>query len=258
VSVILVETPSNPLNTLVDLALVAVLRDRLAEAQGHRPLLVCDNTMLGPVFQSPLRHGADLVVYSLTKYVGGHSDLIAGAALGGKAALRPVRALRGAIGTGLDPHSCWMLGRSLETLSLRMHAAARNAEAVANFLALHPRVRRVHALGLLADGDPAAALRARQMTGDGSTFSIEIEGGIAEAFRVLNALRIFKLAVSLGGTESLVSHPASTTHSGVPAEVRARAGVTDGLIRLSIGIENAEDLIADLAQALATLDEAQV
>jgi methionine-gamma-lyase len=253
VSVILVETPSNPLNSLVDLSLIAALRERLAVAQGHRPLVICDNTMLGPIFQAPMRHGVDIVVYSLTKYVGGHSDLVAGAALGSTEALRPVRMLRGAIGTGLDPHSCWMLGRSLETLSLRMHAAARNAEAVANFLALHPRVRRVHALNLLADDSPAAQLMARQMTGAGSTFSIVIEGGVEEAFRVLNALRLFKLAVSLGGTESLVSHPASTTHSGVPAEVRAQAGVTDGLIRLSIGIENAEDLIADLAQALETL-----
>jgi methionine-gamma-lyase len=253
VSVILVETPSNPLNTLVDLSLIAALRDRLMAAQEYRPLVICDNTMLGPIFQAPLRFGVDVVVYSLTKYIGGHSDLVGGAALGSKAALRPVRTLRSAIGTGLDPHSCWMVGRSLETLALRMHAAARNAEAVAHYLALHPRVRQVHALNLLREGDPAAAVHARQSTGAGSTFSIEIEGGIEEAFRVLNALRIFKLAVSLGGTESLVSHPASTTHSGVPAAVRAQAGVTDGLIRLSIGIENAEDLIADLTQALATL-----
>ena len=254
VSVIMVETPSNPLNTLVDLSLIVALRERVAAAQGHAPLVICDNTMLGPIFQAPLRHGVDIVVYSLTKYIGGHSDLIGGAALGSAAALRPVRTLRSAIGTGLDPHSCWMVGRSLETLSLRMHAAARNAEAVANFLALHPRVQRVHALNLLREGDPAASVQARQATGAGSTFSIVIEGGITEAFRVLNALRIFKLAVSLGGTESLVSHPASTTHSGVPAAVRAQAGVGDGLIRLSIGIENAADLIADLSQALAVLE----
>src|ERR1700712_1342040 len=136
VSLILIETPSNPLNSLVDLSLVAALRERIALAQGHRPLVVCDNTMLGPVFQAPLRHDVDIGVYSLPKYLGGHSGLVAGAALGSTGLLHPVRLLRGAIGTGLDPHSCWMLGRSLETLSLRMHAAARNAEAVANFLAL--------------------------------------------------------------------------------------------------------------------------
>jgi methionine-gamma-lyase len=249
----MVETPSNPLNSLVDLALISSAAGRIEAAQGHRPVIVCDNTMLGPVFQSPLKHGVDLVVYSLTKYVGGHSDLIAGAVLGSRGKLRPIRLLRGAIGTQLDPHPCWMLGRSLETLTLRMHAAAGNADAVAGFLADHPAVTKVHFLGRDAPGSTARTLYDRQCSGPGSTFSIEIRGGQSEAFRVLNALRIFKLAVSLGGTESLACHPASTTHSGVPAEVRQRIGVTDGLIRLSIGIEHADDLIADLAPALATV-----
>lgn len=255
VSVIFVETPSNPMNSLVDFQLVCATRDRIGAAQGHRPLILCDNTMLGPIFQAPLRHGVDVVVYSLTKYVGGHSDLVAGAALGARDAMRPVQALRSAIGTQLDPHTCWMIGRSLETLSLRMEAAGRNAALVAGFLAQHARVERVFFLG--PDGpDPAAnAVYARQCSGAGSTFSVTIRGGQAEAFRVLNALRVFKLAVSLGGTESLVSHPASTTHSGVPPEVRLASGVTDGLIRISIGIEHADDLIADLAQALALLDQ---
>ena len=250
VSVIMVETPSNPLNSLVDLAAVSAAADRIEQAQNHRPVIVCDNTMLGPVFQSPHKHGVDLVIYSLTKYVGGHSDLIAGAVLGNRQTLRPIRLLRSAIGTQLDPHSCWMLGRSLETLTLRMHAAARSAEAVAAFLADHPAIQTVHSLGHAEPGSPAHRIYATQCSGPGSTFSIEIRGGQAEAFKTLNALRIFKLAVSLGGTESLASHPASTTHSGVPAETRQRLGVTDGLIRLSIGIEHADDLIADLAQAL--------
>lgn len=254
VSVIMLETPSNPLNTLVDLGLVRAAADRIEKAQGHRPVIICDNTMLGPVFQRPLDHGADIVVYSLTKYVGGHSDLIAGAAVGSRAMLRPIRMLRGAIGTQLDPHSCWMLSRSLETLALRMKAAADNAEKVADFLEQHPKVTAVHALGRSDTGPAARDVYGRQCTGTGSTFSIEIEGGQPEAFRVLNALRVFKLAVSLGGTESLASHPASTTHSGVPVEVRDLIGVSDGLIRLSIGIEHHEDLIADLSQALATLD----
>jgi methionine-gamma-lyase len=255
VAAILVETPSNPLNTLVDFSLVAAARDRIAVAQDHRPPLLCDNTMLGPVFQSPLRHGVDVVLYSLTKYVGGHSDLIGGAAVGPHALLQPIRLLRGAIGTQLDPYSCWLVLRSLETLSLRMREAARNAEAVTGFLRAHPKVSRVFALNHLDPDDPAAAVYARQCSGPGSTFSVEIAGGQADAFRVLNALRIFRLAVSLGGTESLVSHPASTTHSGVPAEVRAAAGVTDGLIRFSIGIEHPDDLIADLRQALAVLGD---
>ncbi|MCQ8240363.1 cystathionine gamma-synthase family protein [Rhizosaccharibacter radicis] len=254
VAAILVETPSNPLNTLTDFSLVAAVRDRLEGQQGFRPPLMCDNTMLGPVFQSPLKHGVDIVLYSLTKYVGGHSDLIGGAACGSNALLQPIRLLRGAIGTQLDPHSCWMVLRSLETLSLRMREAARNAEIVRDFLLSHPHVSRVYALGLLRPEDPAAAVYDRQCSGPGSTFSMEIKGGQAEAFRVLNALKIFRLAVSLGGTESLISHPASTTHSGVPVPVRAAAGVTDGLVRLSIGVEHPDDLVADLRQALAVLD----
>lgn len=253
VSVILIETPSNPMNTLVDFALVAHAADAIAAAQGARPVVLCDNTLLGPLFQHPLAHGVDISLYSLTKYVGGHSDLIAGAAIGSKARIRPVRLLRGAIGTQLDPHSCWMLGRSLETLSLRMREATRNAQVVADYLSAHPRIRRVHALGALPEGSPARRVYDAQCSGAGSTFSVELEGGIDEAFRVLNALKIFRLAVSLGGTESLASHPASTTHSGVPAAVRAHEGITDGTIRLSIGIENADDLIADLAQALGAL-----
>ena len=255
VSVILIETPSNPMNTLVDFTLIGRAADAIAAAQGERPVVLCDNTLLGPIFQQPLAHGIDISLYSLTKYIGGHSDLIAGAAIGSRARIRPIRLLRSAIGTQLDPHSCWMLGRSLETLSLRMREAARNAVLVAEFLAAHPRIRRVHALGALAEGSPVARVYAAQCSGGGSTFSIELAGGQAEAFRVLNALRIFRLAVSLGGTESLASHPATTTHSGVPAAVRAQEGITDGTIRLSIGIEHADDLIADLAQALATLGE---
>ena len=249
VSVIMIETPSNPLNTLVDFAAVGGVADRLGEKQGTRPLVVCDNTLLGPVYQKPLQHGIDISVYSLTKYVGGHSDLIAGAAIGSKAALKPIRTLRSAIGTQLDPHSCWMLGRSLETLALRMEKATRNAELVAEFLRGHPLVEAVHTLFALPEGSAARAVFERQCTGGGSTFSIEVKGGQAPAFRLLNGLRIFKLAVSLGGTESLVCHPASTTHSGIPPEVRARIGVSEGLIRFSIGIEHPEDLIADLVQA---------
>ena len=251
VSVVMIETPSNPLNTLVDVALVHRLADEIGAAQGHRPLVVCDNTLLGPVFQRPLAQGADVSVYSLTKYVGGHSDLIAGAALGSEAVLRPIKMLRGAIGTQLDPHSCWMLGRSLETLSLRMERANTNAQGVAEWLAAHPHVARVHHLGLLSPASPEARVHAAQSTGAGSTFSFDVKGGQAEAFSVLNRLQIFKLAVSLGGTESLASHPATTTHSGVPEEVRARIGVSAATIRVSIGIEHADDLIADLTQALA-------
>jgi methionine-gamma-lyase len=251
VSMVLIETPANPTNGLVDIAMVRRVVDGIGRGQGHLPVLACDNTMLGPVFQRPLAHGADLSLYSLTKYVGGHSDLIAGAALGSRAVMKPVRLLRGAIGTQLDPHSCWMLGRSLETVSIRMERADRNAHVVAEFLRDHAKATKVHYLPFNPPDSAAARVFAAQSTGAGSTFSFDISGGQAAAFRFLNALQIFKLAVSLGGTESLASLPASMTHSGVPVEVRERIGVLESTIRLSIGIEHPDDLVADLAQALA-------
>jgi methionine-gamma-lyase len=251
VPLILIETPSNPLNSLVDIALVRRAAEALGAVQGQQPILVCDNTLLGPVFQRPLEHGADIVVYSLTKHVGGHSDLIAGAALGSAAMMRPVRLLRGAIGTQLDPHSAWMIARSLETMALRMTAACRNAEIVARFLASDPRVAKVHYPALLEPDCPAQKVFAAQCDAAGSTFSFDLAGDQAAAFRVLNALELFKLAVSLGSTESLVCHPATTVHSGVPQATRERLGITERTIRLSIGIEHAEDLVADLTQALA-------
>lgn len=251
ISVILVETPSNPTNSLVDIALIRDIADEIGQRQGFRPTIACDNTLLGPVFQQPLRHGADISVYSLTKYVGGHSDLIAGAVLGSRKITAPIKALRGAIGTQLDPHSCWMLGRSLETLSLRMQRADTNAFVIAEYLRNHKDVAALHYLPFLDARTAAGLLFRRQCTGAGSTFSFDIEGGRDAAFAFLDALQIFKLAVSLGGTESLASHPATMTHSGVPEALRRRIGVLDSTIRLSIGVEHPDDLVADLAQALA-------
>lgn len=250
VAVIMIETPSNPLNTMVDVKLVARMADDIASRQQHRPVVICDNTLLGPVFQRPLLLGADVSVYSLTKYVGGHSDLIGGAALGSERLARPIKQLRGAIGTQLDPHSCWMIGRSLETLALRMERGNSNAKIVAEYLRDHPRVAKVHYLPFLSADAPERRVYEAQCSGAGSTFSFDIKGGLAAAFACLNRMQIFKLAVSLGGTESLACHPGTTTHSGVPAELRARIGVSDATIRLSIGIEHADDLVADLSQAL--------
>ncbi len=250
VPVILIETPANPTNGLVDVAMIREIADAIGKKQGSMPIVACDNTLLGPVFQRPLEYGADISLYSLTKYVGGHSDLIAGAVLGSRSLIRQVKALRGAIGTQLDPHSCWMLGRSLETLQIRMERADSNAKAVADFLRQHPKVETIH---YLPYSDPESAVGKTfkaQCSGAGSTFSFDIKGGQPASFRFLNALKILKLAVSLGGTESLASHPATMTHSGVPAEVRQRIGVLDTTIRLSIGIEHPDDLIADLSQAL--------
>ena len=250
VAMILIETPANPTNGLVDIAMIRRVAQKIGEAQGHTPIVACDNTLLGPVFQRPIEHGADLSLYSLTKYVGGHSDLIAGAALGSKAIMKDIKALRGAIGTQLDPHSCWMICRSLETLSIRMEKADRNARLVADFLREHTKVEKVHYLAHHDEASPAGRLFAKQCTGAGSTFSFDIVGGQSAAFRFLNALQIFKLAVSLGATESLASLPASMTHSGVPADIRQKIGIMDSTIRLSIGIEHPSDLIADITQAL--------
>ncbi|WJR81720.1 cystathionine gamma-synthase family protein [Bradyrhizobium sp. NP1] len=251
VAMIFIETPANPTNGLVDIAMIRRVADMIGRTQGHTPMVVCDNTLLGPVFQRPIEHGADVSLYSLTKYVGGHSDLIAGAVLGSKAIIKSVKALRSAIGTQLDPHSCWMISRSLETLGLRMEKADANARIVADYLVDHAKVAKVHYLGHHEDASPAGRVFAKQCTGAGSTFSFDIVGGQAAAFKFLNALQIFKLAVSLGGTESLASLPASMTHSGVPVHIRQKIGVLDSTIRLSIGIEHPSDLIADIEQALS-------
>ncbi len=250
VSVILIESPANPTNSLVDITRVKRVADIIEKQQHHRPIIACDNTLLGPVFQRPTEHGADLSLYSLTKYVGGHSDLIAGAVMGSKALIGQIKSLRGAIGTQLDPHSCWMIGRSLETLSLRMEKANDNAAAVAAFLRTHSKIEKLHYLPFLEAGSPAANTFKHQCSGAGSTFSFDVVGGQPAAFKLLNTLQLFKLAVSLGGTESLASHPASTTHSGVPADVRARIGINEATVRVSVGIENKDDLIEDLRLAL--------
>jgi len=199
-----------------------------------------------PVAPRARRRSVDL---SLTKYVGGHSDLIGGAVMGSRANLKLIRALRSAIGTQLDPHSCWMLSRSLETVWLRMERAAINAAKVAQFLSEHPNVARVHYPPLLPADVPARQLMERQSGSAGSTFSFEVRGGEAEAFAFLNRLEVFKLAVSLGGTESLICHPATTVHSGLTEEARCAIGITPALIRVSVGI--ADDLIADIGRALA-------
>lgn len=250
VGAIMVETPGNPTNAIVDLSLMKAMADAIGEAQGHRPPVVCDNTFLGPVYQNPLKHGADINVYSLTKYVGGHSDLVAGGATGPTQWMKPVRSLRSAIGTQLDPNTSWMIMRSLETLAIRMEAAAANANKVADFLHTHPKITDVWHLALMPEDYPGYAAFKRQCSGAGSTFAFEVEGGEAACFRLLDRLQVIKLAVSLGGTETLASHPASMTHSGVPMEERIALGVTESLIRISVGIEHPDDLIADLTQAL--------
>lgn len=249
---IYIETPANPTNTLVDIAACAEVA-RAHSSEARRVLVAVDNTFLGPLWQHPLKHGADLVLYSATKYIGGHSDVIAGVCLGPSALLQEVRAMRTFLGTMCGPWTGWLLLRSLETLKLRMTSQMKNARYVADFLADHPKVHRVHYLGHLTEDDPAHAVYKRQCIAPGGMVSFDVRGGEAEAFRFLNALQLFKLAVSLGGTESLAEHPASMTHSDIPPAERARMGIGEQMVRLSIGVEHPEDLIADLTQALAAV-----
>jgi methionine-gamma-lyase len=246
---IYVETPANPTNAMVDIAAcAAIARSHTTEAR--RVLVAVDNTFLGPLWQHPLKHGADLAIYSATKYIGGHSDLIAGVCLGSRELMSEVRAMRTFVGTMCGPWTGWLLLRSLETLKLRMTCQMKNARYVADFLADHPKVERVHYLGQLSEDDPQHALYKRQCVAPGGMVSFTVHGGEAEAFRFLNSLRLFKLAVSLGGTESLAEHPASMTHSDIPPDERVRMGIGENMVRLSIGVEHPDDLIADVSRAL--------
>ncbi len=247
------ETPANPTNGLVDIEAAGEMVRRHAHLARRTPLIVVDNTFLGPLWQHPLAHGADLVIYSATKYIGGHSDVIAGVCLGSKELMRPVKDMRTILGTMSTPLDGWLLLRSLETLKLRMTSQMKNARYVADYLADHPKVDRVHYLGHLTESDPDYPVYRKQCLSPGGMISFDIIGGEAEAFRFLNALKMFHLAVSLGGTESLAEHPASMTHSDVDPEERIEMGITDALVRLSIGVEHPEDQIADLAQALAAV-----
>jgi len=250
ISVVMLETPDNPTNNLIDIAESKKIIDDATIDQESKPVLAVDNTMMGPVWQQPLAHGADLCIYSLTKYVGGHSDLIGGSCSGSKALVSRIRKVRNSIGTTMDSNTAWLILRSLETLKIRMEAAANGAKKVVNYLQGHDKVSRIDYPGLLKKGDSQYDIYQKQCTGAGSTFSFEVDGGEEGAFSVLNKLKLVKLAVSLGGTESLAQHPAAMTHSGVLKERRAVIGITEGLIRISVGIEDAEDIIADLSQAL--------
>ncbi|MDB5719619.1 MAG: cystathionine gamma-synthase family protein [Alphaproteobacteria bacterium] len=250
VPLIYLESPANPTNVLVDVEAVAAARDSLFGDE--RPPIAIDNTFLGPLWSKPLEHGADLSIYSLTKYAGGHSDLVAGGVVGAKALITPIRMMRNTIGTITDPNTAWMLLRSLETLELRMTRAGENAAKVCEFLRQHPKVESVGYLGFLKDSRQADIYR-RHCTGAGSTFSLYLTGGETEAFAFLDALKIAKLAVSLGGTETLASAPAAMTHLSVPDARKQALGITDNLVRISIGVEDPDDLIADFDQALGAV-----
>lgn len=250
VGLIHIESPANPTTGLADIAMIARFADALGERTGRRPAVSVDNTFLGSLLQQPLRQGADLCLTSLTKYHGGHSDLLGGCLTGSLARVGPVQKLRTLLGTHMDPFTSWLLLRSLETFPLRNRRASENAGTVAAFLRDHPKVESVTYLGFLGSGTPARAVFDRQCAGAGSTFSFRIRGGESDAFTVLDRLRVFRMAVSLGGTESLICHPATTTHYAVPPALRKEVGVDDASLRISVGIEHPDDLVADLAQAL--------
>ena len=244
------ETPANPTAAIVDIALCARIASEVGARTGRKPVVSVDNTLLGPFAQAPLKHGADLCMTSLTKYCAGHSDLLAGGVSGSAALVAPLKLLRTTLGNHLDPYTAWLLLRSFETAALRTERAYANARAVAIFLRAHPKVKAVTYLGFLPEGSPARAVYDRQCNAAGSTFSFELNGDEAAAFRMLDALKVLRMAVSLGGSETLICHSATTTHYAVPRALRLASGITDGVMRLSVGIEHVDDLIEDLAQAL--------
>lgn len=243
-AMVYVETPANPTNELFDLATIG------AVARDHGARLVVDNTFLSPVWQKPITHDADLSLHSATKYLGGHSDLTAGAVCGSSEDIARLRRTRYEIGTTPSPGTSWLLGRSLETLRIRVEQQTTNATKIASFLVDHDKVNGVSHLSLLEPGDPQHEIYKRQCEGPGAMVSFEIDGGETESFRFLDAMRLVRLATSLGGTESLASHPWTMSPPTVPDEEKRGIGVTPGLIRLSVGIEDVRDLIADLDQAL--------
>ena len=249
VALVLVETPANPTNDLFSIAAARAFADRHSSEDRRVPVAV-DNTFLGPLWQHPLEHGADLVLYSATKFIGGHSDLIAGAALGSAELIRQIAESRTILGTMATPLTGWLMMRSLETLALRMRRQVENAKEVADFLAGHRRVRSVGYLGLIREDDPSIEIYRAQCQAPGSMISMWLDTDQAGAFRFLDSLQLIHLAVSLGSTESLIEHPATMTHAGVDPADREALGITDQLVRLSVGVEDPSDLIADLNAAL--------
>ncbi len=244
------ETPANPSNDVFDIGLASRVA-RASATSEHRPLTIVDNTFLGPYAQRPLDHGADLVLYSATKFLGGHDDLVAGVATGSRDLIEPMKTMRYRIGTTGDPHTAWLLARSLETYPLRVERQTANARVVSDFLVAHPKVERVRYLGAVEDDERVAELAKRQWSSSGSMICFDVSGGKAAAFAFLDAMRLVANATSLGGTRSIACHPWTTTHSNVDVETRQSVGINDSMIRLSVGVEAPEDIVADLDQALA-------
>lgn len=242
VGLVFFETPTNPRLELLDIRAIA------ATAHAHGALVAVDNTFASPVNQRPLEHGADIVMHSATKYLGGHSDLTAGTLMGSKDLLAPVWGWRKNLGSMPSPETASLLTRSLRTLVVRVKQHNAAAQAIAEAMAVHPRIARVHYPGL--PDAPDHGLAKRQMQGFGGMLSVEVKGDGADASRIAERLKLFALAPSLGGVESLVTQPCTTTHHGISAEERRLRGIPDSMLRLSVGLEDPVDLIADLEQAL--------
>ncbi|HOC42064.1 MAG TPA: PLP-dependent aspartate aminotransferase family protein [Thermoanaerobaculales bacterium] len=239
---IFIETPANPTIVLSDIAAIARI------AHDHGALLMVDNTFATPLLQRPLALGADLVMHSMTKFINGHTDVVAGMIVpGSQALLDRIRPVHSYLGACMDPHQAWLTLRGLRTIGMRVRTAQDNAARVAAFLEGHPKVQWVRYPGL--PSHPQHALAQRQMDGAGSLVSFEVRGGVDGGSRLLDSVRLMTLAVSLGGIETLIQHPASMTHAAMSREHRLAAGISDGLVRLSIGCEDVDDLIADLEQA---------
>ena len=254
-AMVYIETPANPTNDLIDIEESKEIAKYFSSSEKEIYLAV-DNTYMGPIWQHPLKHGADLVLYSATKYIGGHSDVIAGACLGSKELMKRVKGLRTFLGNMASPNSGWLLLRSLETLKVRMDTQAINAEKVATFLNTHPLVEKVYYIGNLSEKDGAQfKIKNKQCLSNGGMISFDVKGAEKDAFRFLNSLKLIKLAVSLGGTESLAEHPATMTHVDLDPALKTKLSITEKMVRLSIGVEFYEDIIYDIEQALAKIDK---
>ncbi len=254
-AMVYIETPANPTNDLIDIEESKEIAKYFSSSEKEIYLAV-DNTYMGPIWQHPLKHGADLVLYSATKYIGGHSDVIAGACLGSKELMKRVKGLRTFLGNMASPNSGWLLLRSLETLKVRMDTQAINAEKVAAFLNTHPLVEKVYYIGNLSQKDGAQFhIKNKQCLSNGGMISFDVKGAEKDAFRFLNSLKLIKLAVSLGGTESLAEHPATMTHVDLDPALKNKLSITEKMVRLSIGVEFYEDIIYDIEQALTKIDK---
>lgn len=252
IKVIYIESPANPTMMLSDIRGAREVADRHSR-EDRRILVMVDNTFMGPIFSRPLDLGADVILYSATKFLGGHSDVVAGVAMGSAELVGQIKVMRTILGSNSDPDTAWLIHRSLGTLELRMEHQQESARRIADFLAAHPKVQCVAYPGSPVMGERQMELWKTQCSGTGSLIAFCVKGGEAEAFRVLDAVRHPKLAVSLGGIESLIEHPSSMTHSDMTPEEKAHAGITENMIRMSVGLEDVQDLIDDLDQALATI-----